>query len=114
MNRAEFVNTITRCLRKAFLDVTWPFSTDEDQVARICLATDGRIILNYVTTPYNIANVEHVKYGINQLNQNYFISLYMNDSNILQIGTVRRTDYIILQTGKTDDIILYKHERQKP
>ena len=113
MNREEFISSITRCLRKAFLDITWSFSTDEDQIARICLAADGRLILNYVPTPYNISFVEHVKYGINQLNQNYFISLFMNDGNILQIGTVRSTDYITLQTGKTDDIILYKHERRK-
>ena len=113
MNREEFVSTITRCLRKAFLDVNWSFSTDEDQVAKICLATDGHLILNYVQTPYCISNVERIKYGIDQLNENYFILIFMNDGNILQIGTARSIEYITIQTGKTEDIILYKHDRRK-
>ena len=114
MNRAEFVNTITRCLRKAFLDVTWSFSTDEDQVAKICLGVDGCLILNYVHTPYCVSDVERVKYGIDQLKENYYISIDMKDGNAFQIGTVRSTDYITLKTGKTEDIILYKHDRRKP
>lgn len=114
MNRDDFINSITRCLRKAFLDVTWHFSTDEDQDAKICLAADGHLILNYVQTAYCISNIEQVKYGIDRLNENYYISLFMNDGNILQIGTIRSTDYISLQTEKNDNIILYSHNRRRP
>lgn len=113
MNRDDFISGIKRCLRKAFLDVTWRFSTDEDQDAKICLSADGHLILNFVQTPYCISNIERVKYGIDQLNENYYISLFMNDGNILQIGTVRTTDYITLQTKKTDEIVLYKSDRRK-
>lgn len=113
MDRGEFISTLNRCLRKAFLDITWSFSTDEDQVARICLASDGHLILNYVSTPYYISRVKRVKYGIDELNENYYISIGMDDDTILQIGTARNTDYISLHTGNTNDIILYRNERKK-
>ena len=113
MDRGEFISTLTRCLRKAFLDVTWSFSTDEGQVARICLASDGHLILNYVSTPYYISSVNRVKYGIDELNEDYYIEIGMEDDTILRIGTTRNTDYITLHTEKTNDIILYRHVRKK-
>lgn len=113
MDREEFVSTLIRCLRKAFLDVTWSFSTDEDQDARICLASNGYLILNYIPTPYHFSRVKRVKYGINELNENYYISIGMDDNTSLQIGTARNIDYITLHSDKSDDIILYQHKRRK-
>lgn len=113
MDRENFIKTITRCLRKAFLDVTWSFSTDEDQIAKICLASDGYLILNYVRTPYCISDVERVKYGIDQLNEDYYISIFFVDGNTLKIGSIGSTDYITLQAEQAGEIILYKHDRRK-
>lgn len=113
MEREDFVKTITRCLRKAFLDVAWSFSTDEDQVAKICLASDGYLIINYVRTPYCIFDVERVKYGIDQLKEDYYIFIYFSDERALKIGSIGSTDYIVLQAEKNEEIIVYKHTRRK-
>lgn len=108
MNREDFIDTLDRCRKKAFLDVTWSFSTDEDEDAKICVDSRGYLIFNYVKTPYNIENVERIKYGIDELDNDYYFIICMKDGNCLRIGEAGGEEYILLQTGKTDDIYLYR------
>lgn len=110
MDREDFIDALIRCRRKAFLDVTWTFSTDEDEDARICLDKSGFLELNDVKTPYNVSDVKRVKYGIDELNGNYYFTLVMKDGNRLCIGEARGNEYILLQTGKTEDIYLYQSQ----
>ena len=111
LNREDFIEALDRCRRKAFLDVTWSFSTDEDEDAKICLDRNGYLIFHDVKTQYNVENVERVKYGIDELNDDYYFLIGCKDGNQLRIGEAKGIEYILLQTGKTDDIYLY---RSKP
>ena len=108
MNREVFIDTLDRCCKKAFLDVTWTFSTDEDQDARLGLDNDGYLILNYVKTPYNVEDVVRIKYGIDNPNDDYYFTIDMKSGHRLRIGEAEGIAYILLQTGKTDDIYLYR------
>lgn len=108
MNREGFIEALDRCRRKAFLDVTWSFSTDEDQDSKICLDKTGYLFFHDVKTPYNIDDVERVKYGIDELNDDYYFLIRLKDDNQLRIGEAKGIEYILLQTGKTDDIYLYQ------
>ena len=108
MDREAFINALMRCRRNAFLDVTWSFSTDEDEDTKICLDRDGYLIFHDVKTPYNVEDVERVKYGIDEVNDNYYFTIVMKDGNRLRIGESRDNEYILLQTGKTEDIYLYQ------
>ena len=108
MERQEFITTIDRCLKNAFLDVTWSFSTDEDYVANLSISKDDRLIFRYVKTPYRIADVRFIKYSVNEHTNDCYIVLFTDDGNSLQIGESKGRAYILLHTGKTDDIYLYR------
>ena len=108
MNREDFIDALMRCRRKSFLDVTWSFSIDEDEDAKICLDRDGFLIFHDVKTPYNVEDVKCVKYGIDEVNEDYYFTIVMKDGNRLRIGEARGKEYILLQTGKTEDIYLYQ------
>lgn len=113
MDRESFIDALIRCRRKAFLDVTWSFSTDEDEDAKICLDRDSYLIFHDVKTPYNVENVERVKYGIDEMNADYYFTIVMKDGNRLRIGETDNNEYILLQTGKTEDIYLYQSKPTK-
>ena len=108
MNRENFIEALERYRRKAFLDVTWSFSTDEDEDAKICLDRNGYLIFHDVRTPYNVDNVERVKYGIDEVNDDYYFTIDTKGGKRLRIGQSEGIAYILLQTGKTDDIYLYR------
>ena len=112
MEREEFIETLERCLRKAFLDVTWAFSTDEDEAAKLCLANDNSLILNYVRTQYQIESIERIKYAIDECRDDYSVTLFMKDGRRLRIGEEKDEAYILLQSDNCDDICLYRDKRR--
>lgn len=108
MDREDFIAALRRCLKKAFLDVTWSFSTDEDEDAKLCLDRDGFLIFCFVRTPYQASGVLRVKYGIDEAAGDYYVVLDMKDGSRLRIGEARGEAYILLQTGTTEDVCLYR------
>lgn len=107
MDRDSFAEALTRCCRKAFLDVTWTFSSDEDEDARICLDRNGYLIVNDVTTPYNVEDVERVKYGIDEFNDDYYFSVCLKGGSRLRFGEINGNEYILLQPAGSGGIRLY-------
>lgn len=45
MTQAEFMTRISRCIEKAFLDICWVVTSDEDEVADLCVDQSGMILL---------------------------------------------------------------------
>ena len=108
MNREEFITTLRRCLRKAFLDTVWTFSTDEDEDAKLCLDGQDRLVFCFVKSPYTLEHIAHVKYGIDEGAEDYYVILELREGGRLRIGEERGEAYILLQTGRIGDIQLYR------
>lgn len=86
MTQAEFMIQIRRCVEKAFLDTSWGITSDEDEVADLCVDRSGSILLQDKNTGYNVAHVTKIKYGINGRKENHYILISFRDGTDLRFG----------------------------
>lgn len=95
MTQAEFMTRISRCIEKAFLDTSWVITSDEDEVADICVDRSGRILLQDKPTKYNVKQAVKIKYGIDSQAENYYILISFSDGSTIRFGNFKERKYIV-------------------
>lgn len=94
MTQAEFMTRIGRCMEKAFLDTNWIITSDEDEVADLCVDRSGRILIQDNPTGYTVNQVVKVKYGIDGQADNYYILISFGDGSTIRFGNSKERKYI--------------------
>lgn len=95
MTQTEFMTRISRCIEKAFLDTSWVVTSDEDEVADLCVDRSGRILLQDKPTGYNVKQVVKIKYGIDSKAENYYILISFSNGSTIQFGNKKEQKYVV-------------------
>ena len=94
MTQAEFMTRISRCIEKAFLDTSWVITSDEDEVADLCVDRSGMILLRDKPSGHNVKQVTRIKYGIDSQAENYYIVISFSDGSDIIFGNRKEQKYI--------------------
>lgn len=96
MTQSEFMARTSRCMEKAFLDTSWVLTSDEDEVADICVDQTGRILLHDELVSHTVRQVVRIRYGIDSPSENYYVLIEFSDGASIQFGNRKEEKYITI------------------
>ena len=96
MNRNMFLQDIRRCLERAFIDDIWTFSCDPDEKAEIFLDENDYIHLYMLASEYTCHDVRYIKYGINEVDADYYVSVRLHNGDTMNLGCSNSQKYLVL------------------
>ena len=96
MNRDVFIRDLRRCIEKAFIDDVWTFSGDPDENSEITIDENDHIQLYKLKSEYTCHDVKYIKYGINEVDEDYYISMRFHNGDTMNLGCSNSQKYLVL------------------